>query len=51
MSLELSKRTCPWCGVTHVYAISEERLTIALTDHLKVCEGDGSEPHRAEQAG
>jgi hypothetical protein len=34
----------------HVYAINEERLTIALTDHLKECEGDGSEPRRAEQS-
>ncbi|HEY0451113.1 hypothetical protein [Actinophytocola sp.] len=50
MSLEMSSRTCPWCGVTHVYAVNEERLTIALTDHLKDCEGDGGEQRRADRA-
>ncbi|MFL6143570.1 MAG: hypothetical protein ACJ72N_17125 [Labedaea sp.] len=39
MKVKLSKRTCPWCAVTHVYAVTEERLTIALADHLKECAG------------
>jgi hypothetical protein len=43
MRFEMSKRTCPWCGVTDVYAVNDERLTIALTDHLKDCDGDGVE--------
>lgn len=51
MSSEMSKRTCPWCGVTHVYAFTEERLTMALSDHLKECDGDGGEPHHADAAG
>lgn len=40
----MHKRTCPWCAVTHVWAVDEERLTIALTDHLKECQGDGDVP-------
>jgi hypothetical protein len=44
MGLEMRKRTCPWCTVTHVWAVTEERLTIALSDHLKECQGDGSQP-------
>jgi hypothetical protein len=51
MSLEMSRRTCPWCGVTQVYALSEERLTITLTDHLKVCDGEGGELPGQEEAG
>jgi hypothetical protein len=44
----MSKRTCPWCGITHVYAFSDERLTIALMDHLKDCDGDGVETLSAD---
>ncbi len=37
------KRTCPWCGAAHVYAFTWETLERALANHLKECQGDGSE--------
>ncbi|MEU0878118.1 hypothetical protein ABZ345_05930 [Lentzea sp. NPDC005914] len=48
MAVDMRKRTCPWCTVTHVWAVTEERLTIALSDHLKECQGDGSQPRDIE---
>jgi len=43
------KRTCSWCAVTDVYASTDERLTRAMTDHLKECKGE-TEDDATEQA-
>ena len=51
MGLEMRKRACPWCTVTHVWAVTEERLTIALSDHPKECQGDGAQPLGPESVG